>query len=74
VGYLVVFCTGFLAVFNRDSLDAGTVGLSICCAIQITRTLNWFVRMAADVETSSVAIERIKEYSEIAQVKFIKLN
>jgi len=67
----VVFCTGFFAVLNRDSLDAGAVGLSICCFIQITRLLNWVVRMSVDVETSSVAIERIKEYSEIAQVNFI---
>lgn len=35
--------------------------------VQITQTLNWLVRMTADVETNIVAVERIKEYGETQQ-------
>jgi len=74
LGNLVVLVAGSFAVLNRESLDAGTVGLSISCAIQVTRTLNNFIRKAADTETSSVSIERVKEFSETQQVRTPKLS
>ena len=40
------------------------VGLSISYALQITQSLNYVVRMASELETNIVAVERIKEYSE----------
>lgn len=36
---------------------------------QVTQTLNWFMRMTSEVETNIVAVERIKEYCETAQVR-----
>lgn len=35
----------------------------------MTQNLNFFVRNAADVETNIVAVERIKEYTELKQVR-----
>ncbi len=32
----------------------------------MTQTLNWLVRMASDVETNIVAVERLEEYSQLA--------
>ena len=46
-------------------MEPSEVGLVISYAINITQTLNFMVRMTADVETNIVAVERIKEYSEI---------
>lgn len=54
-------------MLGRDTLDAGTVGLSVSYALSVTQTLNWLVRMTSDVETNIVAVERIKEYSETPQ-------
>lgn len=68
IGNLIVFFAGLFAVLGRESLDAGTVGLSISYALQITQTLNWLVRMTSEVETNAVAIERVKEYGETPQV------
>ena len=34
-------------------------------SLSVTQVLNWLVRQAADVETNIVAVERIKDYSEI---------
>ena len=35
--------------------------------MSVTQTLNWLVRMASEVETNIVAVERLKEYSDTAK-------
>ncbi|XP_065580663.1 multidrug resistance-associated protein 1-like isoform X3 [Artemia franciscana] len=67
VGNLIVLCASLFAVFGRESLNPGLVGLSISYALNITQTLNWFMRMTSEVETNIVAVERIKEYGETPQ-------
>lgn len=67
VGNLIILFAALFAVLSRDSLNAGTVGLSVSYALQITQTLNWLVRMTSEVETNIVAVERIKEYAETKQ-------
>ncbi|KAG8135772.1 hypothetical protein E2320_008775 [Naja naja] len=65
VGNLTVFFAALLAVFVKDSLNSGIVGLSITSALNITQTLNWLVRMTSELETNIVAVERLNEYTEI---------
>ncbi|XP_046388552.1 multidrug resistance-associated protein 1-like [Ischnura elegans] len=64
VGNLIMFFASLFAIIGRDSLSSGDVGLSISYALQVTEGLNWCVRMASEVETNIVAVERIKEYGE----------
>ncbi|XP_071454835.1 multidrug resistance-associated protein 1-like [Hetaerina americana] len=64
VGNLIMFFASLFAVIGRRSLSSGAVGLSISYALQVTEALNWCVRMASEVETNIVAVERIKEYGE----------
>ena len=45
-------------------ISPGLIGLSISYALQITHYFAFVVRMASDLETNIVAVERIKEYSE----------
>ncbi|XP_042313753.1 ATP-binding cassette sub-family C member 2 isoform X2 [Sceloporus undulatus] len=66
VGNLVIFFAALLAVFAKDSLDSGIVGLSISSALNVTQTLNWLVRMTSELETNIVAVERVHEYTEVA--------
>ncbi|XP_029140029.1 canalicular multispecific organic anion transporter 1 [Protobothrops mucrosquamatus] len=66
VGNLTIFFAALLAVFVKDSLNSGIVGLSISSALNITQTLNWLVRMTSELETNIVAVERVHEYTEIA--------
>ncbi|XP_045474208.1 multidrug resistance-associated protein 1 isoform X6 [Harmonia axyridis] len=67
VGNVIILFAALFAVWGRDNIDAGLVGLSVSYALQITQTLNWLVRMTSDVENNIVAVERIKEYAESPQ-------
>ncbi|KAF8763126.1 Multidrug resistance-associated protein 1 like [Argiope bruennichi] len=62
-GNFIIFFAALFAVLQRDSLDAGKVGLSVTYALMVTSTLNWLVRMSSELETNIVAVERILEYT-----------
>ena len=63
LGNLIVLFASLFAVIGRETLSPGLAGLSINYALSIIDTLNWMVRMACDLETNAVAIERVVEYS-----------
>ncbi|XP_064629119.1 multidrug resistance-associated protein 1-like isoform X2 [Lineus longissimus] len=65
LGSLVVFGAALFAVLGRSSLTGGLVGLSITYGLEITENLNWMVRMATNMETNVVSVERVKEYAEV---------
>ena len=71
VGNLIIFFSALFATIQRNyknefnlRISPGLVGLSISYALQVTQGLNWVVRMASELETNIVAVERVKEYSE----------
>ncbi|CAF4292967.1 unnamed protein product [Adineta steineri] len=65
IGNTLVFFTAIIAVFMPHRMTAGTVGLMITFAMQITNSLNMLVRMSSDIETNTVSVERINEYAEL---------
>ena len=58
----------FVAVFCliNPSLSAGDLGLSITYSMLITQNMGWMLTEGSRLENDFVAIERIKEYCEIA--------
>ena len=71
IGNLVIFFAALFAAIQRDFRDeinlpisAGLVGLSITYALEINQSLTYIVRNTCDLESSTVAVERVKEYSE----------
>ena len=67
LGNIITFAAAMFAVSDQNSIDPSQVGLVISYALNVTAVLNWLVRTTADVETNIVAVERLKEYSEITQ-------
>jgi ATP-binding cassette subfamily C (CFTR/MRP) protein 1 len=67
IGNLIVLFASVFAIAGRASISPGLAGLSITYSLSIVDALNWLVRMLCDLETNSVAIERILEYSNNTQ-------
>ncbi|CAF1143852.1 unnamed protein product [Adineta ricciae] len=65
ISNLIIFFTAITSVFLRDHLTAGTVGLMMTYALQITNFLNFLVRTTSEIETNIVSVERINEYAEL---------
>lgn len=65
VANFIILFAALFAVWNRDTISAGMAGLSIAYSLQITEGLNWLVRSISALETETVSVERIKEYSQI---------
>ncbi|XP_057553345.1 multidrug resistance-associated protein 1-like isoform X5 [Hippopotamus amphibius kiboko] len=65
LGNLMVFFAALLAVLAGNSIDSAIVGLSISYALNITQSLNFWVRKACEIETNAVSIERVCEYESM---------
>ncbi|KAB0390911.1 hypothetical protein E2I00_016313, partial [Balaenoptera physalus] len=65
LGNLMVFFASLLAVLAGNSMDSAIVGLSISYALNITQSLNFWVRKACEIETNAVSIERVCEYENM---------
>ncbi|XP_066556292.1 ATP-binding cassette sub-family C member 2 [Amia ocellicauda] len=65
VGNLLVFLAAIVMVHNKNDMDPSTVGLALSYALNVTATLNFWVRKACEIETNAVAIERVCEYVEM---------
>ncbi|XP_014650979.1 PREDICTED: multidrug resistance-associated protein 1-like [Ceratotherium simum simum] len=65
LGNLMVFFAALLAVLAGSSTDSAVVALSISYALNITQSLNFWVRKACEIETNAVSIERVCEYENM---------
>ncbi|KAM9035585.1 ATP-binding cassette sub-family C member 2-like isoform 4-T4 [Sarcophilus harrisii] len=65
LGNLLVFFAALLAVLAGDAMDSATVGLIISYALNITQSLNFWVRKSCEIETNAISIERVFEYTNI---------
>jgi ATP-binding cassette subfamily C (CFTR/MRP) protein 1 len=61
-GAVCVAVAALFCILDRDRMSAGVAGLSITYALSVTNSLNWLVRMAGEVETDLVAVERLVKY------------
>uniref|UniRef100_A0A1I7VWL8 ABC-type glutathione-S-conjugate transporter n=1 Tax=Loa loa TaxID=7209 RepID=A0A1I7VWL8_LOALO len=68
IGNCVVLCAALFAVLSQHwgvAVSAGIAGLSVSYALNITEALNFAVRFISELEMNIVAVERLKEYTEI---------
>lgn len=62
-GAMIVTGASLFAIVARGTVSPSLAGLSISYALSVTQTLNWFVRVTAEVESKIVAVERLREFS-----------
>lgn len=48
-------------------MHVGMAGLAISLALGVTQSLNWSVRMASDLESQMVAVERLETFATMDQ-------
>ncbi|XP_028938104.1 multidrug resistance-associated protein 1 isoform X2 [Ornithorhynchus anatinus] len=65
LGNMMVLSAAMLAMMAGDKMDSATVGLTISYALNITQSLNFWVRKACEIETNAVCIERVCEYAKM---------
>ncbi|KAF2181672.1 multidrug resistance-associated protein 1 [Zopfia rhizophila CBS 207.26] len=68
IGSIIILASAsfaILSVASHSGLSAGTVGLAMSYALQITQSLNWIVRQTVEVETNIVSVERVLEYAAL---------
>ncbi|THW49233.1 ATP-binding cassette glutathione S-conjugate transporter [Aureobasidium pullulans] len=68
IGSIIILAAAGLAIISVSSgslLSAGSVGLAMSYALQITQSLNWIVRQTVEVETNIVSVERVLEYARL---------
>lgn len=68
LGALVTTASALFAVLARYSPNPAfpaLAGLSVSTALGIVQSLNWLIRVSADMETQVVSIERIQEYASL---------
>ncbi|KAK9311885.1 P-loop containing nucleoside triphosphate hydrolase protein [Lipomyces starkeyi] len=67
LGSVVIFLTALLSVLAIASgrLSSGLIGLTMSYSFQVTSALSGIVRMTAQVEISTVSVERILEYCRL---------
>lgn len=63
LGTLITGASAFLAVASHT--QPYLAGLALTYALSVTQALNWWIRMNADLENNSVAVERVVQYSNV---------
>mmetsp|Transcript_9780 Transcript_9780/g.14754 ORF Transcript_9780/g.14754 Transcript_9780/m.14754 type:complete len:854 (+) Transcript_9780:3062-5623(+) len=67
VGTCTLTTAALFAVFTRNSVEPGLIGLALTYALSMAGALNWMIRMSTETETQMNAIERMSHYTNIAQ-------
>ncbi|KNE66210.1 hypothetical protein AMAG_19363 [Allomyces macrogynus ATCC 38327] len=63
IGNVLVLAAALLGVTSTDPARAAMVGLSLTYALQVTASLSWCVRQAAETEQQMNATERLLHYA-----------
>ncbi|KAF9329432.1 hypothetical protein BG006_007485 [Podila minutissima] len=64
VSAIIILVVALIAVFGRQYLDPGIVGLTLSYAIGLTVSMMWLVRDYSEWQAHLVAIERVQEYTD----------
>ncbi|XP_059174330.1 multidrug resistance-associated protein 1-like [Physella acuta] len=69
LNYVVIVATAIFAVYYREDLSPGLVGLAVTYAIKVSSDMNVLTMVFGDLEGHVVSVERIDEYSSLPSEK-----
>ena len=67
-GTIIIGAAVLLSILRKNPLDSVftvMAAMAITYSLDTTQDLNWLVRMATDLETQIVSVERIQEYTDL---------
>lgn len=64
---LITFAMGVFVVLGRDEIEPGAAGLILTYVVTFTENMLWLVQIYAIIQQSLTSVERIAEYTDIAQ-------
>ncbi|OQV12310.1 Multidrug resistance-associated protein 1 [Hypsibius exemplaris] len=69
LGIFITFCAAIFGIIGRDRdwVEPKDMGLAITYALSVSGLLNWLIWVTSELEGNIVAVERIKEYTEVPQ-------
>jgi len=65
IGALITFSTAIFVVLHRHEITAGLAGFVIIYSVEVVNGIAWVIRITANLENSMVAVERVREYTEL---------
>ncbi|CAG2179504.1 unnamed protein product, partial [Oppiella nova] len=65
IGMLITFSTALFVVLDRGHITPGLAGFVLIYSVDVINSISWALRMAADLETEMVCVERVREYSQL---------
>ena len=65
IGAIVILSLAIYVVVYRNFITQSLAGLILVYAIAIVDTLNWIVRVSSWLEANMVAVERVREYTNV---------
>eukprot|EP00002_Diphylleia_rotans_P028025 TRINITY_DN5650_c0_g1_i2.p1 TRINITY_DN5650_c0_g1~~TRINITY_DN5650_c0_g1_i2.p1 ORF type:complete len:1307 (-),score=220.17 TRINITY_DN5650_c0_g1_i2:738-4658(-) len=65
IGNIIVTTTFLFVVLRRDAISPGLAGFALKYALSVTECLDWVVQMSCETETNLVAVERVKEFTQL---------
>ncbi|XP_054158120.1 ATP-binding cassette sub-family C member 2-like [Oppia nitens] len=67
IASIIILSTAMLVVNYGKSISPGVAGFLLIYSVEIVWGVTFSLRMAADLETEMVAVERVREYSQVKQ-------
>ena len=62
---ILVIAVVYVAIAARSTVNAGLAALSITYTVQLLASLQWCVRLSAEIENQMTSVERILEYTKL---------
>jgi ABC-type multidrug transport system fused ATPase/permease subunit len=65
IGAVITFSTAIFVVLHKHDITAGLAAFVIIYSVEAINGIAWVIRITATLENSMVAVERVREFTEL---------